>query len=269
MAEELGLDLAAVAGTGAGGAVTKADVERAAAAAAAAAAATAAAAPRRRPPGGLRKALAAAMERANREIPHYYLTIDIELSRALAWLAAENARRPVTERLLPVALLLKAVALAARRVPEMNGFWIDGAFRPGGGVHLGVAIARRSGEVVVPAIHDADALGLDQLMVALKSLVERARSGSLRSSEITDATLTVTNLGDLGADTVLGIVYPPQVALVGFGRIRERAWVEAGQLGVRPQVTASLAADHRASDGYRGGRFLAAVAAWLQKPEEL
>jgi pyruvate dehydrogenase E2 component (dihydrolipoamide acetyltransferase) len=271
-ARDLGFELAALQGSGPGGAITVADVEEAVARKApeAAVATPPPGVPAPRPPErGMRRALAAAMERANREIPHYYLTGEIDLDRALAWLAEHNARRPVNERVLPAAALLKAVALAAREAPELNGYWIDGAFRPGPGIHLGVAISRKGGEVVVPALHDADARSLDDLMAALRDLVQRARAGSLRSSEVADATLTVTNLGDLGAWSVLGVIYPPQVALVGFGRIEERPCAVDGMLAVRPRVTATLAADHRASDGFRGGRFLQRIGELLQEPEAL
>jgi pyruvate dehydrogenase E2 component (dihydrolipoamide acetyltransferase) len=272
MAEVLGVDLATVPGTGTSGAVTKADVEAAVRRLQAAPAPEPAPAPVAAPRAaerGLRKALAAAMERANREIPHYYLATDVDLKRCLDWLEEANRRRPTTQRLLPAVLFLKAVALAARQVPEINGFWVDGAWRPGDGVHLGVAISRRTGEVVVPAIRDADRLDVGALMDHLRDLVQRARAGSLRSSEVSGATLTVTNLGDLGVAAVFGVIYPPQVALVGFGRVEERPRAKDGMLAVRPTVTLSLAADHRASDGYRGARFLAAVDALLQSPEKL
>jgi pyruvate dehydrogenase E2 component (dihydrolipoamide acetyltransferase) len=299
-ARQLGIDLVTVAGSGPSGAITRTDVETAAAEAAARAAelagraaapatstmaATATPSPRRRDegqaaplptvprrsarPGGLRRALAAAMERSNREIPHYYLSTEIDLQRARGWLDAANQQRSIADRILPAVLFLKAIALAAREVPELNGFWIDGAFRPGDGIHLGVAISRREGEVVVPAIRDVDAMSLDQLMAALRDLVRRARSGSLRSSELDAATLTVTNLGELGVSTVFGVIYPPQVALVGIGRIVDRPRAIDGMLAVRPAASLSLAADHRASDGYRGARFLGRIEASLQRPEVL
>jgi pyruvate dehydrogenase E2 component (dihydrolipoamide acetyltransferase) len=275
VAGELGLALADVHGSGPGGAITRADVETAAHAPApaspgapareesAASPAPSVAAPDRA--AGLRRAIAAAMARAKREIPHYYLGTTIDLSRALAWLAAENARRPIAERLLPAALLLRAVALAARDVPEMNGFFDDG-FRPAPAVHLGVAISLRGGGLVAPALHDADRKSLDALMHELSELVARTRRGVLRSSDLSDATLTVTNLGEQGVESVFGVIYPPQVAIVGFGRIGERPWAQDGLLGVRPVVSASLAADHRASDGLRGARFLAAIDRHLQEP---
>ena len=204
-----------------------------------------------------------------REIPHYYLGTEIEMTRALAWLERENTQRPVTARMLYAVLLIKAVALALREVPELNGFWIDGAFQPGPGIHVGMAVAMRGGGLVAPAIHDADRKSLVQLMDDLRDLITRVRSGRLKSSEMADPTITLTSLGDLGVETVYGVIYPPQVALIGFGRISERAWVENGVVACRRAVTASLAADHRTSDGHRGALFLAAVNRLLQEPEQL
>jgi len=270
IAQSLGVDVAAVEGTGPGGAVTRADVERVASPPRAA---VAPAAPASQPAdlraARARQAMAAAMARSKREIPHYYLTTRIDLSRALGWLATENARRAVADRLLPAVLLLRAVALAAREVPEMNGFFVDGALRPAACVHLGVGISLRQGGLVAPALRDADTKDVTVLMRELSDLVARTRTGVLRSSELGDATLSVTNLGDQGAESVHGVIYPPQVALVGFGRIAEQPWAHEGVLGVRPVVVATLAADHRASDGHRGSRFLAAVDRLLQAPEKL
>jgi pyruvate dehydrogenase E2 component (dihydrolipoamide acetyltransferase) len=275
LAEELGVDLATVSGTGENGAITRADVQRAAAAVVAAEPAAAEPARGRAEAtaqdrvAAMRKAIAAAMARSKREIPHYYLGQTIDMTRAMAWLAEENAKRPVTARLLHSVLLLRAVALATRAVPETNGFWVDGGFRPASAVHVGVAIALRQGGLVAPAIHDVDRKSLDEVMRDLLDLVKRARSGVLRSSEVSDATITVTNLGDQGVETVFGVIYPPQVALVGFGRVVERPCASGGTLAVRPAIMASLAADHRASDGHRGGRFLGAVEKLLQEPEKL
>lgn len=255
---DLGLDIAVIPGTGPQGAVTIEDVEKAAAERAPKDRAT-----------EMRRAIGAAMARSKREIPHYYLATGIPLARATQWLAARNQDRPVTERLLMAVPLLKAVALALRKYPEFNGFFKQDRFVPGTGVHLGVAISLRQGGLIAPAMRDVDAMGLDALMRALVDLVARARALTLRSSEMTDATITVTNLGDEGVELVQGVIYPPQVALVGFGRVTERPWVENGQVVVMPVVAASLAADHRASDGHRGALFLAEIARLLQAPETL
>ncbi len=266
LAKELGVDLARVEATGPEGAIGAADVKRSAEA--------------RRPPAApgpsapqgtpvavktakersaaMRRAIAQAMTRSKREIPHYYLGQEIDLDRALKWLEAENAKRSIVDRLLYSVLLIKAVALAAREVPELNGFWIGDGFKASEAVHVGMAISLRGGGLVAPALRFADQQPLGELMRQLRDLVARARAGSLRSSELSDPTLTITNLGEQGVDTVFGIIFPPQVALVGFGRVSPRRTLQA-----------SLSADHRASDGHRGGLFLAAIDRRLQSPETL
>lgn len=281
VAMDLKVDLSTVKGTGPDGAITKADVERAAAGAAAIPSAPAPpprpierAAPQAAPAPAdrqatMRKVIAAAMTRSKRETPHYYLGTHIDMSRAMGWLQAENLKRPVTERILYSVMLLKAVALAIHEVPEMNGFWIDGAFRQSAAVHVGVAISLRQGGLIAPAIHDVDKKPMAEVMANLRDLVKRVRAGILRSSEIADATITVTSLGEQGVETVFGVIYPPQVALVGFGKIVERPWASGGMIGAKPVVAASLSGDHRASDGHRGGLFLAAIDRLLQEPEKL
>ncbi len=277
-AEALGIELASVEGSGPGGAVTRADVERAAAAVRPAAEAPAE--PAASPPGSLaaqaedrrqamRQAIGALMARSKREIPHYYLETHVDMSKPLAWLAEQNARRPVEQRLVPAVLLLKASALAATEVPGFNGFWVDDRYEPSDRVHVGVAISLRQGGLIAPAIHDADGSTIDELMDAMRDLVQRARRGALRASEMSDPTITVTNLGDQGVESVFGVIYPPQVALVGFGKVVERPWALDGMVGARPVLCATLSADHRASDGHQGALFLAAIERLLQEPERL
>jgi pyruvate dehydrogenase E2 component (dihydrolipoamide acetyltransferase) len=269
-ARELGVDLDKVIGTGPHGAVTVEDVEKAAKGAPAAVPAEAApaAAPSERG-AEMRKAIAAAMSRSKREIPHYYLSETVSLERAAAWLEAENARRPLPERLLMAVLYLKAVALACKAYPDMNGHFVDNAFRPAAAAHLGVAISLRQGGLIAPAIHAVETLPLADVMKKLSDLVRRARAGSLRSSEMSDPSITVTNLGEGGVESVHAVIYPPQVAIVGFGRIAQRPWAVDGAMKIAPLVVASLAADHRVSDGHRGALFLADVARRLQEPEKL
>ncbi|MFB6941417.1 MULTISPECIES: 2-oxo acid dehydrogenase subunit E2 [unclassified Streptomyces] len=216
-----------------------------------------------------RSAISALMTRANRDIPHYYLSTTIDLATATTWMLSRNANKPVRERLVPAALLLKSVALAARQVPELNGYWQEDAFVSANDVRLGVAVSLRGGGLAAPALADADTMPLPELMVALRDLVSRARGGRLRASETADPTLTVTNLGDQGVETVFGVIYPPQVALVGLGCVVERPVAVDGMLTVHPTVTATLSADHRASDGATGARFLTALDRLLQRPEEL
>jgi pyruvate dehydrogenase E2 component (dihydrolipoamide acetyltransferase) len=274
-AAELGTDADLLHGTGIDGSVTLADVEaapRPAAGAATPVGGPAPATPRKRPgfdQGEMRKAIALAMGRSKREIPHYYLSSMIDLGRATAWLAKTNEGTAPDERLIPGALLLKASALALREMPQLNGFWDADGFRRGPGLHVGWAISLRGGGLVAPAIHDVDQKPLAELMAALRDLVARARTGGLRSSELMDPTVTVTSLGERGADSVIGVIYPPQVAIVGFGRIAERPSVWEGRVRKRQTVSVSLAGDHRASDGHLGGLLLAAIDRLLQEPERL
>ncbi|MCX5190882.1 2-oxo acid dehydrogenase subunit E2 [Streptomyces sp. NBC_00268] len=286
LARDLGIDLTALQGTGDGGAVRAADVHTAVGARAG-----------RHEPGGpaerrrddeqhphitvptdsgaeqrkdtMRRAVADLMSRSKREIPHYYLSTTIDLTAAGDWLRRINRGRPPADRLVPAALLLKAAAVAAHQVPSLNGYWQNDEFVPGPAVNLDVAVSLRQGGLLAPVIHGADTLPPDALMTILKDLVQRARRGKLRGSDMTGATLTVTSLGDQGVETVFGVIHPPQVALVGFGEVVERPWAANGMLGVRPLVTATLAADHRATDGAVGARYLTAVDRLLQKPEEL
>ncbi|MFE2012883.1 2-oxo acid dehydrogenase subunit E2 [Streptomyces sp. NPDC059491] len=260
LATELGVDLAEVTGTGRGGTVRADDVRSAAAAGGA---------PRPAVPKAARAATARLMSRSKREIPHFYLSTTVDMAAALEWMRARNHELPLTARLVPAALLFKAVALAARKVPELNGHWVDGAFVPAEGVRLGVAVSLRGGGLAAPSLAHADTLSVDEVMAALKDLVTRARGGRLRASETADPSLTVTNLGDQGVEAVFGVIYPPQVALVGLGRIVERPVAVNGLLGVRPVVTATLSADHRAADGATGARLLSTMDRALQQPEEL
>ncbi|MDI5891498.1 dihydrolipoamide acetyltransferase family protein [Halomonas rhizosphaerae] len=266
-AAELGLDPAGVNSSGIDGSITLEDIERAAQAAQGGQSTRAVATTDAH--AAMRQAIATAMARSKREIPHYYLGNTLCVEPALAWLETHNAERPVTERLIFPVLQLRAVALALEAVPELNGWFVDDAFQPAEGVHLGVAIALRGGGLVAPALHDADRLAPDVMMAALRDLLTRARKDRLRSSELTAAGLTVTNLGDLGVESVQGVIYPPQVALVGFGRIAERPWVRDGQVVAARCLHASLAADHRVTDGALGARFLTRLTDLLTEPERL
>jgi len=273
-AGEAGIALADIAGSGPGGAVLLADVEAALAAGEGAAAVArekpAAKTPVTKAKPGLdmaemRKAIAAAMSRAKREIPHYYLTHEIDLQDAADRLAAANAERAPDERVLMGALLIRATVRAAAATPEMNGHYADGAYTPSQAVHCGIGIALRGGGLIAPAIRDAQDMDLDALMGAMRDLVKRTRTGRLRNSEVTTGTITVSALGENGVDALFGVIYPPQVALVGFGTPRLRPIVHEGRVEARLCVTASLAADHRVSDGRTGARFLATVDRYLQE----
>jgi pyruvate dehydrogenase E2 component (dihydrolipoamide acetyltransferase) len=305
LAAELGVDLAQVTGTGAHGAITRTDIETAATSMKAEPTPkviSAAAQEVRKEEGvkeeprieeprieepkvaeklapaagqpvdfatGMRHAIALAMARANRDIPHYYLQTRIDMQQALTWLEAENQKRSIKDRVLPVVLLLKAVAKTLTQTPELNGYWVDDHLQPQEAINIGFAIALRQGGLVTPAIHNADLKTMDELMAAIRDLIMRTRAGRLRSSELTAATITLTNLGDLGVETVYGVIYPPQVALIGFGKVIDQPWVEKNMLGIRPVLTATIAGDHRATDGRTGAQFLDLLNKLLQEPERL
>lgn len=256
-AKELGVDLAALAAK-TGATIQLSKVE--------AAAITVKKAP---PADGMRQAIAKAMSRSNAEIPHYYLSASINMTPALEWLVALNAERSIQERILPAALLIRAVVLTLKEVPQLNGFWQEDTHQVSTAINPGIAIALRKGGLITPALINAQEMSLDETMQALGDLITRSRSGKLRSSEMTQQTISITNLGDLGVERVYGVIYPPQVAIVGLGRIADAPWAEGDSLAVRKVLQATLAGDHRATDGRIGALFLDTLNNILQKPEEL
>jgi len=213
--------------------------------------------------------IASRMERSNREIPHYHLALDVDLTELDRWLAERNESAPIAERILPAAAFVRAVALAAAAHPELNGHWIEDRFVPAAEVNVAMAVSLRRGGLMTPKVERADQRSVAEIMAELRQHVTAARTGSLKASWMTGATITVTNLGDHGADLVHGVISPPEVALVGIGRPTERPWVVDGSVAVRRIVTVTLAADHRATDGASGSRFLRAMADLLEHPEEL
>jgi pyruvate dehydrogenase E2 component (dihydrolipoamide acetyltransferase) len=219
--------------------------------------------------GEMRKAIAAAMTRSHREIPHYWVAQAIDVTALFAWLEAENARRLVASRLLYAAPLIKAVALALKDTPELNGQYIDDAFRPASSVHLGIGMALRGGGLVAPALHDVEKLAVGEIMAALADLVPRARAGRLRSSELTDASATLSNLGEGTSDTLMPLIYPPQVAIVGCGAATMRPWVADDKVAARRILNVTIAGDHRVSDGRRASQFLSRLDQLMQEPGAL
>ncbi|MDI9848558.1 dihydrolipoamide acetyltransferase family protein [Rhodoblastus sp. 17X3] len=262
LARSVGVDLAAVVGSGPDGAIVREDVLRSRAT-------SEVKKPLGLDLGVMREAIAAAMARSKREIPHYYLQHQFDVTAIETWLARTNGDRPPAERLLFAALAIKAVALAVKRFPQFNGFWREGRFEPSAAIHVGTAIAIRGGGLAAPALHDVDRLSLDELMARLRDLVQRMRAGRIRSSEIAYATITVSSLGERGVEALFGIIYPPQVALVGFGTILRRPWLVGEDVQARSVLTVTLAADHRVSDGHAGALFLAEIGKLLQEPESL
>lgn len=267
IAAENQIDLSLISGSGTEGAITKQDVER-----------FIDGMPQKtkdetkftKPAAteGIRAAVAAAMSRSNREIPHYYLEKTIDMSNAMAWLQNRNRERPPAKRLLPAAMLMKAMALSLREVPQLNATW-DNGLQVKSEINVGFVIALRNGGIIVPAIAAADQKSVDDIMTALNDVIPRARALKLRSSELSDSTITMTSIGEGGSDSVFGVIYPPQVAIVGFGSISEQPYARNGMLGIHPLLKVTLAGDHRATDGLTGNRFLQILDKHLQKTELL
>lgn len=264
IAVENNIDLSTIQGTGEFGAITKEDVENAITQ-------VKIAKPAAKTPlqiEAIRLAVAAAVTKSNKEIPHYYLEKKIDMTKTLTWLREANSKRSIQKRLLPAALIIKATAKSLVDFPNLNAIW-DNGLQLKKEINIGFVVSLRGGGVIVPAIRNADLKNIDEIMEALNDIIPRARSMKLRSSDLTDTTISITSLGEGGADMVFGVIYPPQVALVGFGGSSQQAFVENGMLGIRPVFTATLAGDHRATDGITGSDFLSALNNYLQNPESL
>jgi pyruvate dehydrogenase E2 component (dihydrolipoamide acetyltransferase) len=263
IAADKGIDLSTLKGSGEGGAITREDVEKAI---------VERMAPKEEKAASntesIRMAVAAAMSRSNRDIPHYYLETKADMSKALEWLRQANKERAVQQRLLPAVLLIKATAMALKAVPDLNAYWENGLQRQPD-INIGFVVSLRTGGLMIPAIPHADQRSVDELMSSLNDIIPRARALKLRSSELSESTMTISNLGEGNVETMYGVIYPPQVAIVGFGGITEKPWAENGMLAVRPVLTITLAADHRATDGATGSRFLTVLKNNLQNPSSL
>lgn len=257
LAAQAGIDLRFLENKESGTPISRADIE------------ALANAPDAAPPSDMRSAIAAAMSRSKHEIPHYYLSHQADLTDADAFVTATNSNCAPENRLLMGALYLKAVAMAVRKVPEMNGHFESGRFLPSEAIHAGFAINLRGGGLVAPAILDCASMELEELMRSMRDLVARVRSGRFRSRELSDATITVTSLGDRGVDQLYGVIYPPQVAIVGIGTPVLRPWIHEGKIVPRLIADVTLAADHRVSDGRRGALFLKKIVGNLLIPEAL
>lgn len=218
----------------------------------------------------LRQAIATLMLRSKKEIPHYYLKKRMHLDSLMSWIDEKNKKLSPTERLLLPALLMRAVILAIKKFPEMNGYYKNDKFEAVNNVNLGVAFSVKGGGVIVPAVLDAEKLSAAEFNSAFQNLAIRTKEGGLKSRELSEGSFTVTNVGDLGSDEVYGIIFPPQVAIIGIGRIRKEAIIDhQDQLRAGFVVDITLSADHRVSDGLLGSRFLNEIEIKLSDPLSL
>ncbi len=217
----------------------------------------------------LRKSIARSMSRSKREIPHYYLRRRISVHKTLAWLDKVNSNRSAASRILWPSVLATALARALKEHPNMNGVYLNDKFITKSEINIGMAIALKAGGVMAPCLLQSQAKSLIQIDHELKDLIERTRQGILKNQELTEGTITLTNLGELGADEVFGIIFPPQVALVGFGRIINANSSQISSSLANAFMETTLSGDHRVSDGISGSRFLESLEMQITSPEAL
>jgi 2-oxoisovalerate dehydrogenase E2 component (dihydrolipoyl transacylase) len=275
-AKDLGVDLTTLTGSGAGGIITRADVDAAAAApggsvlqeAFGAGSPTTTEREQRIPIKGVRKHTAAAMVASAFTAPHVTEFLTVDVTRMLK-LRARLAARPELAgvKVSPLLFVAKALLLAARRHPMVNSSWDDAAQEivVKDYVNLGIAAATPRG-LVVPNIKDAGRLSLAELAGALADLTATAREGRTSPADMSGGTITITNVGVFGVDTGTPILNPGESAILAFGAVREMPWVHKGRVVPRQVTQLALSFDHRIIDGELGSRFLADIGSLLHDP---
>ena len=256
VAQERGIDLAALAGSGPGGAIVAADLDREVAAAAGPA-----------PMSSVWRVMAERTTASWQSTPHFYLRRAVDASRLQSWRHAVRARDGGA-RITHTDLLVKLVAESLRRHPRVNSTWRDGAIVPGERINVAIAVATDDA-LVAPVIHDADALELAAIASRRLELVQAARESRLRPEDVSGGTFTVSNLGMYGVDSFDAIVNAPQAAILAVGRIADRIVPVDGHPAVRPVLELSVSFDHRVVDGARGAQFLDTLAALVEEPAGL
>ncbi|HEX6939269.1 MAG TPA: pyruvate dehydrogenase complex dihydrolipoamide acetyltransferase [Longimicrobiales bacterium] len=269
LAREAGLDLERVEGTGPGGRITKRDIEAALAAPAPAAPAYApppAAEVEEVPVTQMRKTIAKRLATSIGPIPTFYLTIEVDMGRMM------ELRKRVNARLEPQGIkasvndfLIKAVAAALTRHPEVNASWQENVIRRYGRVHIGVAVAIEEG-LITPVIRDAHAKGIAQIAQEVKELAARAREKKLQPDEYTGATFSISNLGMFGIEEFTAIINPPEAAILAVGKVEDKPVVEEGEVVVRQRMRMTMSCDHRVIDGATGARFLQTLKDYIEEP---
>ena len=276
LARDAGIDLATVQGSGPGGRVIKRDVEAAARAAATAAAVAAPpVTPWPAPPDTefedipltqMRKTVARRLTESLGPVPHFFLTIDVDMTRALAarkrvneLLAARGAKASIND------LVIKAAAVALTHHPECNAWWQGDAIRRFNRVHIGVAVAVPDG-LITPVVRDAQAKGLAQISSEVRELAGRAREKKLQPREYTGSTFSMSNLGMFGIEEFTAVINPPEAGILAVGAVEERPVAVDGKVVVQPRMRVTMSCDHRVIDGAQGARFLATLKSFLEEP---
>lgn len=212
----------------------------------------------------LQKTVARRMSAAKAEIPDFAVDVEVDMGAV----AALREQRKREQHFVPSYndYVVKACALALREVPRVNASVGDGEFVFHERVNVGVAVATDGG-LIVPTVHDADRLPLDELAHSIRTLAGRVRDGSIVPAELDGGTFTVSNLGMFGVHRFTAVVNPPQAAILAAGAVEERVVAVDGRPAVRLRMTASLSADHRVIYGADAAQFLAALRAALEDPD--
>ena len=297
LAIELGIDLRTVQGTGPGGRIVERDVR---AAAQGGAAPAAAAVPEERPAdeqptqaiqviavrqprqmvpdaegeyedipaSNMRKTIAARLTEAKRDVPHFYLMRTFDAAPLLGFRSRLNDLLGDKGKVSVNDLIIKAVALALRRVPECNAQWTGDAIRRFHRVHIGVAVALEEG-LVTPVVRDADQKGIGSIAAEVRDLADRAKTKRLKGHEITGSTFSVSNLGMMGIERSTAIINPPEAAILAIGGVVDTPVVQNGQIVPGKRMTVTMSCDHRVIDGALGAKWLAAFSDLIEHPESL
>ena len=266
LAEQHNIDLRTIQGTGPDSRIIRRDIE---------AAISAPAVQPHQPPSTddrrpatqskMRRAIARRMSQSKREAPHYYLLVKIDMTDAVEFRRQINDTLPATKHVTINDLIVRASALALQRHPEFNATIADDQITRHDLQHVCIAIAMDDG-LIAPAILDAGAKTLVQIAAAARDLADRAKNGNLRPREITDGTFTITNLGAYGVEALIGIIQPPQTAILGVGAVTPQPAVRDNAIAIRQLMKVALSADHRVTDGAQGAQFLTEIKRLLEHP---
>lgn len=280
MAQEQGIDLSTIHGTGPGGRIVKQDIEvYTGRESTAAVQMKPTEQPRQEPvvsPGAaqvgrtepfsrMRTTIAKRMSESMREIPHFYVTVEIDMSEAVRMRTALKASDRVSVDVTYTHFLMKALAIALQQHPRLNASYVDEGREFKAEINLGVAVSLEDG-LLVPVVHGCDKLSLLDIAAKAHAVVERARTGKPLPDDLTGGTFTISNMGMLPVEHFTAIINPPQGAILAVGAIKERPVVRTGEVRIAHTMMATLSCDHRIIDGVTGGQFLAELKKLLENP---
>ena len=269
LARERGIDLASLDGRGPEGAVLAADVPLTAqpvpVAPAAAVPAPAAIEPAAQPVSRMWQIMAERLTGSWTSVPHFYLVREVNADKLIHWRTILSSGAADGPAITYTDLLTKLAALSLARFPRLNAYWDEGNIVTNPEINVGLAVAVEDG-LLVPVVHSADRLRVDEIAARRADLVARAGSGGLQPNDFAGGTFTISNLGMFGVDAFNAIVNPPQAAILAVGRIADRVVAVDGQPAVRPMMTLTLSCDHRAVDGVRAAQFFEALVGMIEEP---